>query len=191
MISRLLLIAQHGKNCDLCPGSVKPEEQSDSRLLGEVPSSIFIFYESLISPVGDSNNYSKLVPPEERKEKNRPLRIQLKIKGNFVCGYQGAFPEQTGCRPAQIKHYSQVTVPCGAAASAAPGGVAHEGRGLAVLPSPQTSFLTLLLSPLGPASCGAGFRQKCALHFLVSSMEPSTKLAGRVEWTERYMCLCL
>lgn len=99
--------------------------------------------------------------------------IQLKIKGTFVCGYQGAFPEQAGCGPVQIRHCSQVTV-----ASAAPGGVAHEGRGLAFLLSPQTSFLTLFLSPLGAASCGAGFRQKCALHLLVSGMEP-TKLSRK------------
>lgn len=68
LISRLLLIAQRGKNCDLCPGSEKPEEESDSRLLGKVPWTIFIFYESLISSGGDSNNYSKLAPPEKKKD---------------------------------------------------------------------------------------------------------------------------
>lgn len=51
-------------------------EQNDRNPGGKFFFSIFIFYESLISPVGTSSNYFKLAPLET----NIPRRIQLKMK---------------------------------------------------------------------------------------------------------------
>lgn len=61
-ISRLLLIARNAKNCDRCPRLQEPSEQNDRNPLGRAFSFIFIFYKSLMSPVGNSSNYFKLAP---------------------------------------------------------------------------------------------------------------------------------
>lgn len=64
-ILRLLLIAHNAKDCDRCPGLQEPSEQNERNPLGKVFFSIFIFNESLISPIGSSSNYFELAPLEK------------------------------------------------------------------------------------------------------------------------------
>lgn len=88
-ILRLLLIAHNAKNCDHGPGLQEPSQQNDRNPLGKFFASIFIFYESLMSPIETSSNYFKLALLEKIYI---PLRIQLKMKRTSAWCCQGAFP---------------------------------------------------------------------------------------------------